>query len=115
MGEAPALVHAVSPNRDVQRIHRYGVRNQLLYDFFYAPWFILPLVATRHAVSLLTYRRSASWAVNTLVYLAGAAHDCWRYRKHRSSYSASTYWSHMQLPSHQPRFVDASALPPPCI
>jgi GT2 family glycosyltransferase len=114
LAAAPPIVHAVSPARDRRRMQRYAVRNQVLYDFFYAPWFVFPMVAARHVGRLVAYRRNAEWAARTLLYSIGAIRDCWRYREHRSPLTLTAYRSHVMLPAHGPRYVDQAELPPPC-
>lgn len=114
LATAPPIVHAVSPVRDRHRMQRYGVRNQLLYDFFYAPWFVLPLVATHHIMRLMVYRRSLKWALRAAWYALRTVHECWKYRKYRSPLTLTAYRSHLRLPSHGPRYVDRADFPPPC-
>ena len=114
MASTAPMVHAVSSTRDRNEMQRYGVRNQILYDFFYAPWFIVPIVTTRHVYRLLVYRLNAGWMVRTLLYAMEGIRECWTYRGHRSPLSPSTYRNHMALPSHGPRYVAATELPPPC-
>jgi glycosyltransferase involved in cell wall biosynthesis len=114
LAEAPPIVHAVSPARDRGRMQRYGVRNQLLYDFFYAPWFVLPIVVAHHVARLVAYRRNVGWAARTLVYSMRALGDCWRYRAYRAPLPFSAYRSHLRLPAHGPQYVDRAQWPPPC-
>lgn len=112
---APPVVHGVSPNRDKVRMHRFAVRNQVLFDFLYAPVVLLPGVLARHAWQLLRYRQDPRWAMLTCRYLADGLLDCWRFREHRAPLSVSHYRSHMSLPAHGARFVSADELPSPCL
>ncbi len=114
LATAPPIVHAISPVRDRDRMQRYGVRNQLLYDFFYAPWFVLPLVATHHVARLMMYRRSPQWALRAAWYALKTILECWKYRQYRSPLTFAAYRSHLRLPSHGPRYVDRADFPPPC-
>ena len=114
MAFAPPIVHAVSPSRDLGRMQRYGVRNQVLYDFFYAPWFIVPIVTIRHIYHLVRYRLDVRWALTTLLYTMEGVRDCWRYRQYRTPWTIVDYLAHIRLPVHGPRYVECSDLPPPC-
>jgi glycosyltransferase involved in cell wall biosynthesis len=114
LAQAPPIVHAPSPNREHERMHRYSVRNQVLVDFFYAPWPLLPAVVAAHAWRLSVHRTSVVWILNTLRYLALGACDAWVHRKYRAPLSVKAYRDHMALPSHGPTYVDQSKLPPPC-
>ena len=114
MASASPIVHGVSPNRDRARMQRYGVRNQVLYDFFYAPWFLVPIVTVIHVGRLLIYRRNLGWAGRTLLYTIEGVRDCWRYRRHRAPWTAGQYWSHLALPAHGLRYVNRRDFPAPC-
>ena len=114
MASAPPIVHTVSPSRDTTRMQRYGVRNQILYDFFYAPWFVLPVILTRHVYRLVGYRLNPRWVATTIFYVLEGVRDCWRFRSRRSPWKAAEYWQHHRLPGHGPRYVPCSELPPPC-
>ena len=114
LAAAPPIVHAVSAVRDRTRMHRYSVRNQLLYDFFYTPWFAFPLIAVRHVARLCIYRRNVEWAMQTIWYSFRAIADCWKYREYRSPLTLAAYRSHMMLPTHGPQYVERSEFPPPC-
>ena len=114
MASAPPIVHLVSPNRDRSRMHRYGVRNQVLYDFFYTPWFITPVVAAANVCRLLAYRVEAGWIARTLVYAMEGVRACWTYREYRSPLTFAAYRSHIALPGHGPHYIDKTELPSPC-
>lgn len=115
LAAAPPIVHAPSPARDRDRMHKYGVRNQILFDFFYTPWCLLPLVITAHSSRLLFYRKRASWTFQTLRFLAIGLRDAWVYREYRTPLSLSAYRAHTGLPGHGPVYMQRTALPPPCI
>jgi len=114
LAAAPPIVHAVSTVRDRRRMYRYSVRNQLLYDFFYTPWFAFPFIALRHVARLCIYCRSVEWAMRTIWYAFSAITDCWKYREYRSPLTLAAYRSHMLLPTHGPQYVERSEFPPPC-
>jgi glycosyltransferase involved in cell wall biosynthesis len=114
MASTAPMVHAVSRYRERSEMQRYGVRNQVLHDFFYAPWFIVPIVAARHIYRLLTYRLSTRCTAKTLLYTIEGIRDCWTYREYRSPLTPAAYLAHVALPNHGPRYVSATELPPPC-
>lgn len=114
MVDTPPLVHAVSPKRELGRMHRWGTRNLMLYDFFYTPGLLSVPVMLRHAWKATTYRFSPSREASTLRWLGSAVPDFWRFRRYRQPLSVAEYSDYMKLPSHGPRYVEVDALPPPC-
>ena len=114
VAEAPSLVHCVSPNRDLGRMHRWGTRNLMLHDYFYTPGWAAPVVMLRHAVKAILYRFSPGRACSTIRWLLGALPDFWRFRKHRRPLSAEEFREYYSLPGHGPSFVKAGELPVPC-
>lgn len=114
MGGASPLVHAVSPVRDRERMHRYAVRNQILFDCFYTPWFLLPVALGRHVIGLVLYRRTPAWMTQTLRYVFDGLRDALRCRACRLPLGFKEYRRHMAMPTHRPQYVEASQLPPPC-
>jgi len=114
MADTAPMVHAPSPIRDRTEMQRYGVRNQVLYDFFYAPWFLVPILTARHIWRLLRYRRDVGWMARTLLYSVEGIRDCRKYRRYRSPLALATFRAYMTLPVHGPSYVGASQLPPPC-
>ena len=111
LADVPPIVHSVSPNRDRRRMHRYAVRNQILFDAFYAPALVLPAIMARHSYALLTYRPMS--AATTLRYLCEGLRDAWQYRRLRSAVPTAVYRSHMGLPAHGPRYVAREEFPAP--
>lgn len=114
LADTPPLVHAVSPKRDIGRMHRWGTRNLVLFDFFYTPATLLIPVIMRHAWKAMVYRFSIKRAATTFCWLVSAIPDMWRFRKYRKPIAVSTYRSYMNLPSHGPDFLDPQDLPGPC-
>ena len=110
---AAPIVHGVSPKRDLHRMHRWGTRNLILFDFFYAPIGIVVPIALKHAASAIRYRFSIARAVTTARWLLSSLPAMWRFRKFRRPLTMAKFRDYLSLPNHGPKYLDEIDLPAP--
>ena len=113
MLDVPPIVHGVSPKRDLGRMHRWGTRNLMLFDFFYAPLLIVAPVLLKHAVGTMRYRFSIARAVATSRWLLSSIPAMWKFRNYRRPLTLKQYRDHFSLPNHGPEYLAEWQLPAP--
>jgi len=112
-GDGEPIVHMVSPNRDQERVTRFGGRNQILTEFLNAPFPEVVFRVIRTSVGLIRYRFSLSSLPIRAAAIWSGLRDSFRYRALRKSVSREFYQAHRLLPGHGALHWE-SPVPPPC-